>query len=147
MTTIAYKDGIVAYDSRITEGSFVVDNNCDKMRKVQGLTFFVCGDVAGENALIRSYVNGACTEEDAETAAHSMAWVVDGGIIYRLLTLEGELYIEPQRPGNHIALGSGTPFAIGAMDAGASAMEAVKIAAQRDVATGGKIRTWKIPTK
>jgi 20S proteasome alpha/beta subunit len=144
MTTIAFKDGIVAYESRITEGSLIADDNINKMTKVDGLTFFLCGDVAGEQALIRSYVTGEVTDEDAENATYSMAWVVDGGIIYRLLIVDGELFTEPQRQGNIVAMGSGSHFALGAMDAGASAKEAVKIAIGRDVSSGGTIRTFKV---
>jgi ATP-dependent protease HslVU (ClpYQ) peptidase subunit len=46
-------------------------------------------------------------------------------------------------PETAYAIGSGAAFAMGAMDAGATAKEAVKIAC-RDVYTGGKIRTYKI---
>ena len=145
MTCITYKDGIIAYDSRITEGRTIVDDDCNKRSQVGKLNFFLCGDVAGEEALIRSYVTGLVTEEDAEKAANSMAWVVDRGNIYRLLTIGEDLLIEPQRLTNTAALGSGGPYALGAMDSGASAKEAVKIASGRDVSTGGKIRAFKVP--
>lgn len=42
------------------------------------------------------------------------------------------------------AAGSGSVFAIGAMDAGASAREAVEIAIRRDLSTGGKVRWMRI---
>jgi hypothetical protein len=44
------------------------------------------------------------------------------------------------------AVGSGSELAIGAMSAGASAKEALKIASQYDIYTGGKLRTKKIKT-
>jgi ATP-dependent protease HslVU (ClpYQ) peptidase subunit len=42
------------------------------------------------------------------------------------------------------AIGSGEEYAIGAMDAGLSAKDAVKIACNRDIYSGGRIRTFKI---
>ena len=45
---------------------------------------------------------------------------------------------------NPDAIGSGSPFALTAMDMGASAEEAVTMAAKRDSCTGGKIRTLRI---
>jgi len=146
MTTIAYKDGVIAYDSYATIGDCIVDQDYVKMRKVDKLRFFICGDVAGVESLIKSYVTGEVTSEDAETAESTVAWVVDGGNIYRLLIHpdEGKLATEPQRFDNVMTMGSGGEYALGALDAGASAKEAVKIAAGRDVHTGGKIRTFKV---
>lgn len=43
-----------------------------------------------------------------------------------------------------VASGSGFPIAMGAMDAGATAIQAVKIACKRDVYSGGKIRHYKV---
>jgi hypothetical protein len=43
-----------------------------------------------------------------------------------------------------IALGSGREFALGAMDAGASAIEAVRISSKRDIYTGGRIHAYNI---
>ena len=42
------------------------------------------------------------------------------------------------------AIGSGSPFALTAMDMGASAYQAVEMAAKRDTSTGGKIRTLRV---
>ena len=50
------------------------------------------------------------------------------------------------RTGTPYAIGSGASYALGAMDAGATAKEAVKIAS-RDVYTGGIIRTHKLKGK
>lgn len=43
-----------------------------------------------------------------------------------------------------MAIGSGMYYALTAMDCGCSAEEAVKMAAKRDVNTGGEIRIFKI---
>ncbi|MNJ79145.1 hypothetical protein D3C77_770710 [compost metagenome] len=47
-------------------------------------------------------------------------------------------------PANPDAIGSGAPYALAAMDMGASAEDAVRAAMKRDIYTGGKIRTLRI---
>ncbi len=46
--------------------------------------------------------------------------------------------------GKYFAIGSGSVFALGAMDAGASAVEAVRIGKKRDPYSGGKITSLKL---
>jgi ATP-dependent protease HslVU (ClpYQ) peptidase subunit len=48
------------------------------------------------------------------------------------------------RPDNAFALGSGSHFALTAMDMGATAAEAVEMAKKRDTSTGGLVRTLVI---
>ncbi|GAI22667.1 unnamed protein product, partial [marine sediment metagenome] len=47
-------------------------------------------------------------------------------------------------PANPDAIGSGSAYALAAMDMGASAEEAVRAAMKRDIYTGGKVRTMRI---
>ena len=49
----------------------------------------------------------------------------------------GAYYEIPE--GQHMAIGSGANFALGAMDAGAEVKEAIQIACQRDLYSGGEI--------
>ena len=37
MTTIAYKDGVIAYDSRVTRGDLITDDDCDKCIERDGV--------------------------------------------------------------------------------------------------------------
>lgn len=48
MTTIDYKDSVVAYDSRATESStgHIIDDNIQKRISVDKLHFFPCGALA-----------------------------------------------------------------------------------------------------
>ncbi|MEE4626600.1 hypothetical protein V2K62_03170 [Pseudomonas alliivorans] len=48
---------------------------------------------------------------------------------------------QPPDLANHDAIGSGSAYALAAMDMGASAEEAVKAAMKRDIYTGGTVRT------
>jgi 20S proteasome alpha/beta subunit len=55
---------------------------------------------------------------------------------------EGEAWVK-QDPG-YYATGSGSPYAFAAMDAGASAREAIRIAIKRDANSGGKVQSLKL---
>ncbi len=48
---------------------------------------------------------------------------------------------QPLDPANPDAIGSGSAYALAAMDMGASAEEAVRAAMKRDIYTGGTVRT------
>ena len=37
MTTIAYKDGVIAYDSRTTRGTVISDDDCEKLKVLRVL--------------------------------------------------------------------------------------------------------------
>lgn len=64
---------------------------------------------------------------------------------YAIIVFKGRLIYysagnyEEIPPGKHIAFGTGSHFALGAMDAGAEVKEAIQIACQRDVYSGGEI--------
>lgn len=47
-------------------------------------------------------------------------------------------------PSNPDAMGSGSAYAIAAMDMGASAEDAIRAAMKRDIYTGGVVRTMTI---
>ena len=46
MTTIAYKSGIIAYDSRFTCGDIIEDDDVDKRIDRDGKTFFLSGNLS-----------------------------------------------------------------------------------------------------
>ena len=45
MTTIAYKDGVIAYDSRATRGDYILTDNADKKRETEENFYFMSGSV------------------------------------------------------------------------------------------------------
>lgn len=141
MTTIAYRDGIIAYDSRCTTGSTIVDHNYNKKIVIASVTFICCGTVADlEKACIAFFDDEAEDLPDMDVAY--LAW--DGITLYSCSVSKGRLYKVPESRKNYFAIGSGEDHALTAMDCGLSAKEAVKKAAYRDVNTGGRIRTFKL---
>ncbi|EGH43290.1 hypothetical protein [Pseudomonas syringae] len=138
MTTIAYKDGVIAYDSRRTCDGRIVTDSADKKRERDGHAFFGSGSTSDILNLIDAFfgakIEGEC---DAQVIA------VHGGQVTEIIWAEGRLFKYPVD--HEYAIGSGSDNAITAMDMGATAAEAVEMAMKRDTATGGQVRTLSVP--
>ncbi|ANH98953.1 proteasome subunit beta [Pseudomonas koreensis] len=136
MTTIAYKDGVIAYDSQITSGNTIIYDDYQKCHQVKGVRFFMSGKTCDYTALQDAYFGGVVTREvdaSAIVADGEGLWCIGAGI------QEG-FWKSPIMLDSIYAIGSGSDHAITAMDMGASAYEAVQMAAKRDTGTGGTIR-------
>ena len=141
MTTIATKDGIIAYDSRATMGEVIFDNECNKKSVVDGVTFFIASGYPEEAIIIATYFSG---ESFPKHFDHFEGIAVDDGKVYRLLPVRRRLIKERIRDGQVFAVGTGWKWAIAAMDLGRTAKQAVEYAMTRDVNTGGKVKTFKV---
>ncbi|GLX91953.1 proteasome subunit beta [Pseudomonas fragi] len=139
MTTIAYKDGVIAYDSRQTRNSAIVSDNAPKCQVVDGVSFFLSGAVCDEKALIAAYFGTA-----SPVPVECSGYVVDGG---KLIMVGHDdktgIWKQELELSNPDAIGSGAAYAVAAMDMGASAEDAVKAAMKRDIYTGGEVRLFR----
>lgn len=145
MTTIAYKDGIIAYDSRMTAYNVVVDDNFNKLFQNNGVSLLYCGDVGDIEDFLRFYFDNEIPSRQLDCEALVVTLdkfhcvdVVSDGEDYRIRKI-------PLRKDNHYAIGSGTKLSLAAMDMGACSYDAVKLACSRDIYSGGKIRTFTLP--
>lgn len=140
MTTIAYKDGVIAYDSQVTRADVIVYDDYDKCLVRDGVRFFCSGATPDFSVLVDVYFGAKPTGPVDVTAM-----VLDGEDLM-LVAIDNDtgLWKSPIMRDRPYAIGSGTPFAFAAMDMGASAEKAVELAAKRDTGTGGKIRTLRI---
>ncbi|UNM17284.1 proteasome subunit beta [Pseudomonas sp. ArH3a] len=140
MTTIAYKDGVIAYDGRQTRNDRIVSDSAPKCQVVDGVSFFLCGSVCDEKTLIAAYF-GTTSPVPVECSGY----VVDAG---KLMMVGHEdntgIWKQELELSNPDAIGSGSAYALAAMDMGASAEDAVRAAMKRDIYTGGTIRTMAI---
>lgn len=140
MTTIAYKDGVIAYDGRQTRNDRIVSDNAAKCQVVDGVSFFLSGTVCDEKALIAAYFGTA-----SPVPVECSGYAVDGG---KLMMIGHDdttgIWKQDLDPANPDAMGSGAQYALAAMDMGASAQDAVRAAMKRDIYTGGTIRTVMI---
>lgn len=137
MTTIAYKDGVIAYDSQITRGDVITYDDYEKCIEQAGVKFFCCGTVSDYQRLVDAYF-GAKPDGNIDATA----LVLDGDSLMMVAVDDATgLWKSPVMRDRPYAIGSGTPYAFAAMDMGASAEKAVEMAARRDTSTGGRIRS------
>jgi len=144
MTTIAYKDGIVAFDSRITRGDIVLDNNYNKLLTSKGLKLVCCGALPDCHIALSILSEGLAEEVENSSTGNLefYGYLIDNSKVYSIYFRGGCVVKLPLKDVN--ASGSGMEFALGAMEAGASAKEAVKIACKYDIRSGGRVRTTKV---
>jgi ATP-dependent protease HslVU (ClpYQ) peptidase subunit len=140
MTTLAYRDGELATDSRVTAGDMIVSDRRRKVHRLRdGSVVAWSGSVQQAELLLQAMRKKGMKHPklDEISALHLKT---DG----TLWEYEGEAWVK-QDPG-YYATGSGSPYAFAAMDAGASAKDAVRIAIKRDANSGGKVQSLKLRT-
>lgn len=150
MTTIAVKDGIMVGDGRCSLGSTVIK---DDMVKVFWINNHLMGG-AGRARSISTFAQWLQKHTDYTIVNQEVGDLVD--LIPPVLQDDEEftaLVLTPDKQvlmydgnvalnlGHDVpaSIGSGSVFALAAMDAGSSAEDAVKIAMKRDVYSGGEI--------
>lgn len=132
MTTIAVTRRHVAWDSQISiNDDEKLASPDDKVVAKDGIIYAIAGDVIDVDHLIE-YL------DDPKSKPPKGNWealiIRRGGVSF--LNHSSPYPVTVKAP---IALGSGAKFARGAMLAGASAADAVKIAAECDPQTGGPV--------
>jgi hypothetical protein len=139
VTTIAYKDGIIAYDSRCCRTGYVETDKMDKCREYKGYRFFLSGSLNAFEELTQALVDG----EEFEDLDAGGLMIDPAGVLWFVGGCE-----QPWKSRHDCTLptasGSGTQWALAAMDFGRTAKQAVKYAMSRDPGTGGKVRTFKV---
>lgn len=138
MTTVVFRDGVLASDSRVTVNDMVSTDKQTKVHRLRdGRLYGWAGSVEDAERLRISLRKG----EAPPRLDNISALLIDGDGVIHLY--EGNIWIE-QKGEPYYAVGSGAPYALGAMDAGADAIAAAKIAIKRDVNSGGKVRSVKL---
>lgn len=153
MTTVAYKDGVLAADGRETGGDEILRDDCVKIERLpDGRYFAITGD-SDVRALKKLLKDGALpTVKQMAKVGQSHGVIIACPKRKKLWYLscnakgddedeQGCFKIPTNRP---FARGSGGVYAQGAMLAGASAKEAVKAAIKADVFSGGKVQVVKL---
>lgn len=157
MTTIAHRSGIIAADSCVTHSSEEGGSrraNCTKLYR----KFVTLHDVAKKSVEIQDILIGVagesgpglvfvdCLFDARHDVDETRRLFTDGGADFTalVLTRNGLFEYDGWYRGEHVieefwAIGSGTKVALGAMDQGASAVEAVRSACHWDANTRGPI--------
>lgn len=137
MTTVAYRDGILAADGRVTTKDFIESDNDRKIfRLTDGSLFGTSGDYAGGLQMYRLLFASSKLKKPnlPSISAKIRALLINNDIWY----YEGGVW--EKRKDDYLAIGTGGKFALAAMDAGATAKEAVRVGIKRDIYSGGKLR-------
>lgn len=123
MTVIAVRDGCMAADSRGKTASDV-PYQCEKLFRIRGMLVGVCGDDKGTNRLIAFFRGGERNPEQWDCVDGSaLVLCPKRGLLHYDANARPDLVKEP-----FWAIGSGAPVALGAMERGATAIEAVEAA-------------------
>jgi hypothetical protein len=135
MTTIAYRNGILAADTQFTDSSgWTLAGTVSKLFRLRD------GSIVGISGALETgeaFVNWMDGDQagDRPTVGDTTRCIhlSEGGVV----VYEGTGRYSPK--GDFMAWGSGFPVALGAMHMGAEAFHAVEVAAKYDPHTGGAI--------
>lgn len=158
MTTIAYKDGVMASDSRVSCGNYIVPGENKKCFYTQGALVGIAGDADEQVTLNPVFEELANKEQLPEwlekisasnkswqflivfTKAPRVVWLA--GVKNKDEDSDMYCYSTTVDKGQGLAIGSGDAQADMAMYLGKTAAEAVEAAIEFDVYTGGTITEY-----
>lgn len=140
MTTIVYRNGILAADSRAYAGSKTPVGTKRKIRRLEDGSLFGCsssrvGQPENIARMVQEHGVGKTFEKDVPA---QVIVIQPDGAIY--LFNDGDSFSGPIQS-EFLAIGSGEEFATGALLNGASAAQAVEIAIRCDPWSDGPILT------
>lgn len=137
MTTIAFKDGVLASDTLSVYGGNAKESfNAQKiMRGKNGALLAMCGDFGPVHSFATALAKGVTNQAPLPKDCGRVVEIRRTGKI--IVHEGGGSYPLRERS---FSYGSGSDAARGAMLAGASAARAVRIASKVDINTGGRVR-------
>ncbi len=139
MTTIAWDGRILAVDSQTNSGEIILSQDEDKLFRNIGIYKAIAfTGVLQEAVVFTDWVVGGMKKDSPAFEGCAMC-IDDKGWLY---VFDGKYKGRPLIVKHQDANGSGYQIALGAMYAGANAIEAVEIACMRDVYTGGKVNYY-----
>lgn len=138
MTTIAYRDGMLAADTAMCQGGVMMGSVEKIARRADGDLCGSAGDASYNAAFTAWFLGG---EEGSPPEAKEEDRTFDRGVIFRR---SGDIEIYEPRgrfaaSAPYFAFGSGKEPALGAMFAGADAAVAVEAAIEFDPHSGGAV--------
>lgn len=145
MTTIAYRDGIMAADSRAYSGNRFPVGEKTKIRLLDdGTLIGVSSTVPGEGEAVIQWFAAGADPKDGPSASpkHTLLAVRPGGEVF---FADDSYFISGPLKAEFFAIGSGGEYAQGAMAMGASAEQAVRIACRLDPWSAEPVMVLELP--
>lgn len=136
MTTIAYRDGVIAADTSMSCDGMVLSGRVKIARADDGRLI----GAAGSSAYSDAFREWALKEQGnpPKTGADSIGFIIaTDGSVRVWDSDEGDGFFRVHPP--YFAAGSGAPVAFGAMHVGADAEAAVRAAIAHDKSTNGDV--------
>lgn len=142
MTTIAYDGRYIAADGRETYGNMICEDFVDKSIVTSSGIFFLAGGASDCIKFSKSFIVDQKTDIDDDTI----------GFLFKedacfMVGISDGVFWDYDQTGKPFSVGSGSQFAIAAIDHGKSAVDAVRYAITRDCKSGGKITCFDTKTK
>ncbi len=143
MTTVAYRDGVMAADRAISTNALVGTARKVWRRKQDGALLGMSGSWAVVQKWSEWFLAGERGPApplgpNEDSSAHALLVRPEGAVEWHYSS--GKATFEAP----YYAIGSGSDFAMGAMAVGASARQAVAAAARHDPHTGGGVQFVKL---
>lgn len=144
MTTIVWRDGVMAADSRGYGGDKCPVGQKQKIKRLADGTLIGCSsNTPGQpEAVLAWYEAGADVEKAPKFPENHFRFLAvkpDGSAYLG----EDSFYLAGPLSAEFYAVGSGEQYAMGALHMGATATQAVRAAIDLDVWTGGEITVLK----
>lgn len=155
MTCVTFRNGIMASDGRVTDDSDIFSNKCQKIFRLKDSSLLgLAGDAATQEIV------DLFNKRDFPTVKKLKALEIDFTGIF--VKPDGSIQlVEVSRPKEEdkssqwtaivfeikepfIAIGSGSKYALGAMERGATAEQAVKVSIKFDSSCGGPTQVYQL---
>jgi hypothetical protein len=150
VTTIVYRDGVLAADSRAYAGN---RSPIGFKQKIRAIVVDEVPYLVGVSTPVPGYGEAVLNWFEAGHNFHDSPPMPEGGFTLLAVDAAGQayyandtFYLSGPLDAPFWAIGSGEEYAIGALTSGASAFEAVKVAMTYDQWTGGPIHTLRFET-
>ena len=150
MTTIVYKDGVMASDSQVTLGQYK-HLSSKKIVKINGCLVAAAGPVN----VCQEYMHWFKANVPRQNFSRLPKFMSSESGNFELLvvTRKGEMWFQagnnaPERIyGDYYVIGSGKAYAVTALHLGLDVKAAVRTAMRFDTGTGGQVHTIKLGKK
>lgn len=139
MTTIAYRDGVLAADTQISQNDRIIGHAIKIRRLPDGSLLGFAGDTSVGQKLLQVEDHAQALHFQFDKDAGDGILVSPTGEVHHL-----EYNGHCQVTGDYFATGSGWQIALGAMAAGLTARGAVELAIKHDVYSGGDITVLEL---
>ena len=142
MTTIAYchKERKIAHESRRTSGSLIITDSDEKIVRHENCVSFMSGSVPDFDDFNAQFENGKKSDRVFDVEALCIS---EGRVFLRSFDSSDMTFWDGEVLSNR-AIGSGMMQAFTAMHMNKSAKQAVEIACELDVYSGGSVRVFNV---